>query len=154
MTINFISSVKKTLQDVVNNLLSVVLVLIVSAGTLAFVVLYNLTNINITERIRELATMKVLGFYYDEVSMYVMRENFILTVIGILLGFVMGIFLHRYLMTTVEVEILMFGRNIEPMSFLYSALITIGFSILVSIVVHFQLKKVDMVQSLKSPEID
>ncbi|MEG6570704.1 ABC transporter permease [Thermoanaerobacterium thermosaccharolyticum] len=154
MTVNFISSVKKTFQDVVNNLLSVVLVLIVSAGTLAFVVLYNLTNINITERIRELATMKVLGFYDDEVSMYVMRENFILTVIGILLGFVMGIFLHRYLMTTVEVEILMFGRNIEPMSFLYSALITIGFSILVSIVVHFQLKKVDMVQSLKSPEID
>ncbi|MDK2806779.1 MAG: putative transport system permease protein [Thermoanaerobacterium sp.] len=154
MTVNFISSVKKTFQDVVNNLLSVVLVLIVSAGTLAFVVLYNLTNINITERIRELATMKVLGFYDDEVSMYVMRESFILTVIGILLGFVMGIFLHRYLMTTVEVEILMFGRNIEPMSFLYSALITIGFSILVSIVVHFQLKKVDMVQSLKSPEID
>ncbi|MFU0784201.1 MAG: hypothetical protein ACFWT2_14110 [Thermoanaerobacterium thermosaccharolyticum] len=154
MTVNFISSVKKTFQDVVNNLLSVVLVLIVSAGTLAFVVLYNLTNINITERIRELATMKVLGFYDDEVFMYVMRESFILTVIGILLGFVMGIFLHRYLMTTVEVEILMFGRNIEPMSFLYSALITIGFSILVSIVVHFQLKKVDMVQSLKSPEID
>lgn len=154
MTVNFISSVKKTFQDVVNNLLSVVLVLIVSAGTLAFVVLYNLTNINITERIRELATMKVLGFYDEEVSLYVMRENFILTIIGILLGFVMGVFLHRYLMSTVEVDILMFGRNIEPMSFLYSALITMGFSILVSIVVHFQLKKVDMVQSLKSPEID
>lgn len=153
-SINFISSVKKTLQNVVSNMLSVVLVLIFSAGTLAFVVLYNLTNINITERMRELATMKVLGFYDNEISMYVMRENFILTVIGILFGFAFGVVLHRYLMTTVEVDILMFGRDIEPLSFLYSALITIGFSLLVSIVVHFQLKKVDMVQSLKSPEID
>lgn len=154
MTVNFTTSVKKTFQNVINNLLSVVLVLIVSAGSLAFVVLYNLTNINITERIRELATMKVLGFYDFEVSMYVIRENAILTIIGILLGFIMGIFLHRFVMTTSEVEILMFGRNIKPISFLCSALMTIGFSALVSIVVHFQLQKVDMVQSLKSPDID
>ncbi|SHF61365.1 putative ABC transport system permease protein [Caldanaerobius fijiensis DSM 17918] len=154
MTVNFTSSVNKIFQDVINNLLSVVLVLIVSAGSLAFVVLYNLSNINITERIRELATMKVLGLYDHEVSMYVIRENAILTIIGILLGLIMGVFLHRYVMTTAEVEILMFGRNIKPISFLYSALITIGFSALVSIVVHFQLKRVDMVQSLKSPEID
>lgn len=154
MAVNFTSSAWRTFQDVINSLLSVVLVLIVSAGTLAFVVLYNLTNINITERMRELATMKVLGFYDNEVSMYVMRENFILTIMGISLGLIMGVFLHRYVMTTAEVEILMFGRNIEPASFIYSVLMTIGFSALVSIVVHFQLKNIDMVQSLKSPEID
>ena len=96
---------------------AVILVLIVSAGMLAFVVLYNLNNINITERQRELATLKVLGFYDGEVSQYVLRENVILTVLGIMFGAVFGILIHRYVITTVEVDAVMFGRNIKPVSY-------------------------------------
>ena len=123
---------------------AVILVLIVSAGMLAFVVLYNLNNINITERQRELATLKVLGFYDGEVSQYVLRENVILTVFGILI--------HRYVITTVEVDAVMFGRNIKPLSFLYSGILTSIFSIVVNGVMHFKLKTIDMVESLKSVE--
>ena len=101
--------------------------MIVSAGMLAFVVLYNLNNINITERQRELATLKVLGFYDQEVSQYVFRENILLTLLGVAAGAVLGTFLHQYVITTVEVDAVMFGRNIRPLSFLYSALITCGF---------------------------
>ena len=130
----------------------VMIVLIVSAGLLAFVVLYNLNNINITERQRELATIKVLGFYDGEVSAYVFRENILLTVIGVVVGGILGIFLHRFVITTVEVDACMFGRNISALSFVFSALITCGFSAFVNGVMHFKLKKIDMVESLKSVE--
>ena len=129
---------------------AVILVLIVSAGMLAFVVLYNLNNINITERQRELATLKVLGFYDGEVSQYVLRENVILTVLGIMFGAVFGILM--YVITTVEVDAVMFGRNIKPLSFLYSGILTSIFSIVVNGVMHFKLKTIDMVESLKSVE--
>ena len=112
-------------MDMVNRMLStlgiVIIVLIVSAGMLAFVVLYNLNNINIMERQRELATLKVLGFFDGEVSQYVLRENIILTIAGILFGAVFGILLHRYIIVTVEVDAVMFGRNIRPISFVYCA---------------------------------
>ena len=111
----------------------VILVLIVSAGMLAFVVLYNLNNINITERQRELATLKVLGFFDIEVSQYVLRENIILTIAGILFGSGFGILLHRFIIVTVEVDAVMFGRNIAPLSFLYCAVITCIFSAVVNI---------------------
>ena len=130
----------------------VIVVLIISAGMLAFVVLYNLNNINITERQRELATLKVLGFYDMEVSQYVFRENVLLTILGIVAGAGMGILLHRYVIITVEVDAVMFGRNIQPISFLYCALFTIGFSAIVNLFMHRKLKKIDMVESLKSVE--
>ena len=143
-------------MDMVNRMLStlgiVIIVLIVSAGMLAFVVLYNLNNINITERQRELATLKVLGFFDGEVSQYVLRENIILTIAGILFGAVFGILLHRYIIVTVEVDAVMFGRNIRPISFVYCAVITCIFSIIVNIFMHRKLKKIDMVESLKSVE--
>ena len=130
----------------------VVIVLIVSAGMLAFVVLYNLNNINITERRRELATLKVLGFYDGEVSAYVYRENIILTFVGMAAGIVIGILLHRFIIETVEVDSAMFGRIIDFSSYIYSMLFTLGFSFFVNGVMYFKLKKIDMVESLKSVE--
>jgi putative ABC transport system permease protein len=114
------------------------------------VVLYNLTNVNVTERLREIATIKVLGFFDREVSAYVDRESSILTILGMLIGLVMGIFLHRYIIVTAEVEYVMFGRNISLMSYIYSAILTLVFSSMVNIVMHFRLKKINMVESLKS----
>lgn len=149
-------SYTSTIMEQVNNMLSaldfVMIVLIVSAGLLAFVVLYNLNNININERKRELATIKVLGFYDGEVSAYVYRENILITIIGIGAGVVLGIVLHRFVITTVEVDACMFGRNINLPSFLIASAFTAGFSIFVNVVMHFKLKKIDMVESLKSVE--
>lgn len=152
LSISYTSSLADQLDRMLSTLGTVIVVLIVSAGMLAFVVLYNLNNINITERQRELATLKVLGFYDKEVSQYVFRENVLLTIIGVIAGAAFGILLHRYVITTVEVDAVMFGRNIKPLSFLYSALFTCGFSAFVNMVMHFKLKKIDMVESLKSVE--
>lgn len=152
LSISYTSSLASQVERMLSTLDAVILVLIVSAGMLAFVVLYNLNNINITERQRELATLKVLGFYDGEVSQYVLRENVILTVLGIMFGAVFGILIHRYVITTVEVDAVMFGRNIKPLSFLYSGILTSIFSIVVNGVMHFKLKTIDMVESLKSVE--
>lgn len=145
-----------TLADQLDHMLtaldSVMIVLIISAGMLAFVVLYNLNNININERRRELATIKVLGFYDGEVAAYVYRENVLLTVIGAFLGIFIGKLLHAFVITTVEVDSCMFGRNIKLMSFVYGVLFTFAFSIIVNGVMYFKLKKIDMVESLKSIE--
>ncbi|MDF2942041.1 MAG: hypothetical protein K0S01_899 [Herbinix sp.] len=143
-------------QDMLSNILVsldiVVWVLIIAAGALAFVVLYNLNNININERRRELATIKVLGFYNNEMAAYVYRENIVLTIIGAAFGVIFGIILHRFVITTVEVDLVMFGRNIDPSSYLYSILLTFLFSAFVNFVMFFKLKKIDMVESLKSVE--
>ena len=152
LSISYTSSLASQVDRMLSTLDAVILVLIVSAGMLAFVVLYNLNNINITERQRELATLKVLGFYDGEVSQYVLRENVILTVLGIMFGAVFGILIHRYVITTVEVDAVMFGRNIKLLSFLYSGILTSIFSIVVNGVMHFKLKTIDMVESLKSVE--
>ena len=152
LSISYTSSLEAQLHRMLGALDTVIIVLIISAGMLAFVVLYNLNNVNITERQRELATLKVLGFYDTEVSAYVYRENVILTLIGVLAGAVFGIFLHRYIIRTVEVDAVMFGRNINPVSFLYCGLLTIGFSMIVNLFMHQKLKKIDMVESLKSVE--
>jgi len=152
LSISYTSSTAGQVERMLGSLGAVIWVLIISAGMLAFVVLYNLNNINITERQRELATLKVLGFYDGEVSQYVFRENVLLSFIGILAGAVFGIFLHRYVITTVEVDAVMFGRNIKPISFVYSGIITFGFSMFVNMVMHFKLKKINMVESLKSVE--
>ena len=121
-----------------------------AAGMLAFIVLYNLNNINITERRRELATIKVLGFYDLEVAEYVYRENILLTIIGALVGAVFGKYLHAYIITSVEV--LMFIRRADFSSYIYAIIITFGFSIFVNWLMYYRLKKIDMVESLKSVE--
>jgi putative ABC transport system permease protein len=129
-----------------------VVIIILSAAALAFVVLYNLTNINITERTRELATLKVLGFYDKETTAYVYRENVFLTLFGIVLGLVLGRFLHAWMVLTVEVDIVMFGRTAPPYAYVLAAALTVVFSVIVNIAAHFKLKKVDMVESLKTVE--
>ena len=129
-----------------------VALIIVCAAALAFVVLYNLTNINITERMRELATLKVLGFYDGELSAYIYRENVILTVFGVALGMVLGKLLHQWLILTVEIDLLMFGRTVAPTSYLWAVLLTTVFSLLVNLGAHRKLKKLDMVESLKTVE--
>ena len=150
--VRFTTDLEKTIDDMLSILGNIVLVLIVSAGLLAFVVLYNLNSINIMERRRELATLKVLGFFDTEVAAYVYRENVLLTVFGILAGILFGTILHHYTIVTVEVDLMMFGRTIRPVSYLYSTLITFGFALLVNGAMYFSLKKVDMIESLKSVE--
>ena len=152
LSISYATSTMSQIDSMLTTLDSVIVVLIVSAGLLAFVVLYNLSNININERKRELATLKVLGFYDGEVDAYVYRENILITAIGILAGMGMGKVLHYFVITTVEVDATMFGRNINPPSYLISAAFTVVFSILVNMVMHRKLKKIDMVESLKSIE--
>ena len=129
-----------------------VVLIIVCAAALAFVVLYNLTNINITERMRELATLKVLGFYDGELSAYIYRENVILTVFGVALGMGMGKLLHQWLVLTVEIDLLMFGRTLALSSYLYAGVLTAVFSLVVNLAAHRKLKKLDMVESLKTVE--
>ena len=152
LNISYTDSIEDQLDDMLGSLDIVMAVLVISAGLLAFVVLYNLNSINITERRRELATLKVLGFYDNEVSAYVYRENMILTVIGGVAGMILGSILHRFVIVTVEVDSAMFGRSIEMSSYGYSFLITLAFSVFVNLVMYFKLKKIDMVESLKSVE--
>ena len=152
LNVSYTSSIEGRLDDMLRSLNLVIVVLIVSAGMLAFVVLYNLNNINITERQRELVTLKVLGFYDGEVASYVYRENILLTIIGSVVGMVLGNLLHRYIILTVEVEEAMFGRQIHWQSYLYSFLFTVAFSLFVNWVMFYKLKKIDMVESLKSVE--
>lgn len=147
-----VSSTIETIDNMMSLLNYVVIVLIISAGLLAFVVLYNLSNVNISERVRELATIKVLGFYDKEVYSYVTRETVILTIIGIILGLFAGYFLNYYIMGTCEINILRFTKTIEPISYVYAVVITVIFTIIVNIATYFSLKKIDMISSLKSVE--
>ena len=130
----------------------VVVIIILAAAALAMVVLFNLSNINITERQRELATIKLLGFYDKEVSASVYRENIVLTVFGILMGCFMGHWLHIYLVRSTEIDLMMFGRQTAPSAYVYAAILTMLFSVLVNVLAHFKMKKIDMVESLKSAE--
>ena len=139
-------------SDMVKSLDLIIAVLVVLAAALSFVVLYNLSNINITERKREIATLKVLGFYNKEVDNYITRENMILTLLGIIPGFVLGYFLTFITIGTVEMENTRFIRDITLQSYLYSAIISIVFTLIVNFVTHFSLKKIDMIESLKSVE--
>lgn len=141
---------KQTFSNTIKNLNYVVLIMIISAGALAFVVLYNLTNVNISERIREIATIKVLGFYDGETAAYIYRENIILTIVGIIVGLIMGKFLHQYIMTTVEIKSMMFGRVINTKSYIIAAILTVLLSLIVNVVMYYKLKNVKMVESLKS----
>lgn len=152
VNVTFLSDSSTALDDTTNVLNIVVWVLIISAGLLAFIVLYNLNNINISERIRELSTIKVLGFYNKEVTMYIYRENIILTIFGIGFGLFFGKILHRYVLQTVELDMLMFSPTIHLTSYVFASLITIFFTIVVGIVMYYKLKNVDMIEALKSNE--
>ncbi len=148
----FTAGISDQFGDVLGSLNTVVLVLIVSAGALAFIVLYNLTNINITERAREIATLKVLGFRDKEVSAYVYRENIVLAAIGTLVGLVTGYFLHGFVMNTMEIDSMMFGKQILPLSYVWSIVLTMAFAFLVNAFMYYRLIRIDMVESLKAGE--
>lgn len=150
--VSFTSSSHNMFETVMENMKIVVWILIIAAGLLALVVLYNLLNANISERIRELATIKVLGFYDKEVYSYIARETIILTIIGIAIGLVGGYFLTMYILKTCELDITMFNPEVKLLSYIWGILITVFFAIIVNIITYFSLKKIDMIESLKSVE--
>lgn len=149
---SYIAAIRDSFTNSMEAIDYAVVIIILSAAALAFVVLYNLTNINITERVRELATLKVLGFFDKEITAYVYRENVFLTLFGIVLGLVMGRLLHAWLVLTVEVDLVMFGRTAPAYAYVLAAVLTAVFSVMVNVAAHFKLKKVDMVESLKTVE--
>ena len=151
-SVSVISALVSSISDMLGTLNYVVLILVIASALLAFVVLYNLANINIGERQRELATLKVLGFYDKEVDNYINKENIIFTIIGIALGLVFGYFLTNGVVASVEIDKLKFIRHVQPISYAYAAIITAVFSWIVNKVIHFVLKKIDMIESLKSVE--
>lgn len=149
---SYIATIRDSFEDSMDAINYAVVIIIVAAAALAFVVLYNLTNINITERRSELATLKVLGFYDGETTAYVLRENVFLTIFGVILGLVLGRFLHSWMVLTVEVDLVMFGRTAPPYAYVLAAALTALFSLIVNVAAHFKLKKIDMVESLKTVE--
>lgn len=150
--ISYKNDSSKGFLNSVDSLDSIVLLLIFCAGLLAIIVLYNLANINITERVREIATIKVLGFFDGETSAYIYRENMISAVIGILIGLVLGKILHYFVVITSEVDIVLFNRELVWWAYLFGVLLTIAFTVIVNIALHFKLRRIDMVESLKSVE--
>ena len=148
----YTSVVQNSFENIIHSLNMVIIVLIIAAAALAFVVLYNLNNINVNERIRELATLKVLGFYDGEVSAYIYRENIILTILGILLGLILGIPVQRLIVSAIDIDTVTFGTQLDFSSFLFAALLTVIFAIIVNLIMHFNLKHIKMVESLKSVE--
>ena len=150
--INFLADFKEEFADAIGALGYVVAVLIVSAAALAFVVLFSLSGINIEERRREIATIKVLGFYDREVSEYVNRETLILSLCGALVGLLLGVVLLQFVITTAEIDLIVFSRETSVWSYVWGFLLTIVFTLIVNFIMGFKLKKIDMVESLKSVE--
>ena len=151
-SVTIIDTLMKTVSNMLNTMNYVVVILIVASALLAFVVLYNLANINIAERQREIATLKVLGFHDREVDNYINKENLIFTILGVIIGLVFGTFLTTGIISSIEIDSLRFMQNITILSYIYSAIITIAFSIIVNFIIHFVLKKINMIESLKSVE--
>lgn len=152
LNMTFIQDSIDQANDMLQTLDKVVVILIVLAAMLSFIVLYNLSNINIHERKREIATLKVLGFYPNEVDRYITQENWILTVIGIVIGLVAGFFLTNIVVSTVEIEYVRFIHVIRPLSFIYASVMSLLFTLIVNFITHFSLKNIDMIESLKSVE--
>lgn len=148
----FTSTLISQTDDMLESLNTIVTVILIAAGLLAFVVLYNLNHINIAERQRELATLKVLGCYDREVGSYIFRENIILTILGILFGFILGTLLHQYVIVSLEVDLIMFGRSIAPLSYAMGSALTVLFTVLVNMVMSRRIREIDMIESLKSVE--
>lgn len=151
-TVSYNDEVIDTYRSMLKSVDMVVVVLVVAAAALAFIVLYNLTNINITERVREIATLKVLGFTRHEVDTYIFREIFILSAIGAAAGLVLGVFLEGFVAVSAEVDAVMFGREIHPLSFALAFVLTMVFTVLVMLFMRRKLDSVNMVESLKSVE--
>jgi putative ABC transport system permease protein len=152
ITYNSIDETRDHFNESMKSLDVVVWIIIGAAAALAFLVLFNLTNINVTERIRELATLKVLGFYDGETASYVYRENIILTLMGAMLGMLGGKWLHRWLIGTIEMEYMIFGHGLHARSYLYAIILTVIFSMSVNFFSYFYIRRIDMVESLKSVE--
>ena len=145
-------SFKDRIATTLEGLNAVILLVIICAGALAFIVLYNLTNINITERIREIATIKVLGFYPNETSAYVFRENLVLTAVSALVGLPLGAWLNWFVMSQVKVDLMYFDIHIEPISYVFAFILTFVFAGIVNFAMYFRLQKISMTESLKSIE--
>ena len=152
LSVQFINVLVDNVDDMLSSLNNVIIILIVLAALLAFVVLNNLSNINIHERKREIATLKLLGFYNKEVDSYITKENIILTIVGVILGLVGGYFLTGFVLKTVEIEMASFVLGINWLSYLLSAVLAFVFTFIVNFITHFSLKKIDMIESLKSVE--
>ena len=152
MSVSFMNIAGNTFKDLIKSLNAIVVVIIGSSGALAFVVLYNLSNININERIRELATIKVLGFFDGEVAAYIYRENVISSVLGMIVGLVGGIFFTDFIIQTSEVDVVMFCHDIPLKCYLYAGVLTLVFTALVNAILYFKLKKIDMATSMKAIE--
>lgn len=152
LNVSFVQDAINNADDMLQSLNKVVIILIVLAALLSFIVLYNLSNINIHERKREIATLKVLGFYQKEVDHYITQENIILTIIGIIIGLIFGYFLTNIVVSTVEIEYVRFIHKIKFLSFVYASLLSILFTLIVNLITHFSLEKIDMIESLKSVE--
>ena len=150
--VSFSTTTIETFDDMLSSIDYIIILLIVAAAALAFVVLYNLTNINICERQKEIATLKVLGFYRREVSNYVFRETMLLSLIGTAVGLAIGVVFHQFVVQTAEVDAVMFGRTVSAMSYVYSAVLSMVFTLLVSLFMQKKLRSIDMVESLKAPE--
>ena len=152
MSIMSVNSTMSTVNNMLKSLNSVVLILIVLSGALSLVVLYNLSYINISERKREIATLKVLGFTDKEVDNYIIKETIILTIIGIIFGILLGIFISNIIVDTIEVEMVRFIHQIKLLSYILTSLLIMSFTVFVNIIIHFYLRKIDMIESLKSIE--
>ncbi len=150
--VSFLSTIGESFTNMLSSIDYIVIVIIICAGMLAGIVLYNLTNINVCERKKELATLKVLGFHERETAMYIYRETLLLTLMGAAVGLLIGVWLHAFVIKTVEVDVVMFGRSIYPLSFVYAAALTIVFSLIVDAVMLKKLRDIDMVESMKANE--
>jgi len=150
--VTFTSQANKVWDETMKGMKSIIAIIIIAAGLLVAVVMYNLTEINIEERTKELATIKVLGFRDGEVAQYIYRENVVLTIVGLALGLVFGVFLHRSVVLAAEVDVCMFGRNLEPASFLWASLLTLGFATAINALMYRKLARIDMVEAMKSVE--
>ena len=148
--VTFNSTIEDSFSNTIKKINYIVMVLIVAAGALAVIVVYNLTNINISERKKELATIKVLGFHEGEVARYIYRETTWLALIGIAVGLVFGIWLHSYVVRTAEVDAVMFGREIAPLSYLFAAVTTLMFTGFVDLIMLPKIRGIDMVESMKA----
>lgn len=151
-SVTFYSSLQKNFKDMIKSISYIVVVLVISAACLAFVVLYNLSNVNISERKREIATIKVLGFTRKEVDAYINRETILLTILGSLIGLGIGIGLHHLIMNLAEMDDIMFGRTINSISYVISFVMTIGFNAIINLCMHKKLNNIQMVESLKAVE--
>ena len=152
MTVSLISEQVEAIMDTLDSLNVITFVMIFCAGLLAVVVLYNLTNINIAERVREIATIKVLGFYSMETANYIYRENIVLTLVGAAAGLLMGSMLSDFIVESIQMNNVMFAKNVTPFSYLMGFVLTFAFSMLVNFMMYFKMNRISMVESLKSIE--